>query len=344
MYRIGQEELNAVARVIETRALFKINKSGQDAMFAEEEMKEKFGTSHALLMTSGHAALTSALIGMGIGPGDEVIVPAYTYISSAMAVVAAGAMPVIVEVDDTLTLSPKAFEAAITKNTKAVIPVHIQGFPCKMDEICEIAKKNGIVILEDNPYGELRFAGEEIPTIKSFDEDGLVVYCSSFSKILSAGMRVGFVIGPADLLQKMVVAKQCEDVHTNNFFQMLCYKYVTECDLDAHIEKIRAIYRHKCNLMLDTLDKEMPKEVKYTRPEGGLFIWCTLPAGLDSGEFAKFAISKKIAVVPGSTFNCDTKAPSDSFRINYSTPSDEQIVNGVKVLAEAVREYIASKR
>lgn len=149
MYRIGQEELNAVARVIETRALFKINKSGQDAMFAEEEMKEKFGTSHALLMTSGHAALTSALIGMGIGPGDEVIVPAYTYISSAMAVVAVGAMPVIVEVDDTLTLSPKAFEAAITKNTKAVIPVHIQGFPCKMDEICEIAKKNGIKVLED---------------------------------------------------------------------------------------------------------------------------------------------------------------------------------------------------
>ncbi len=149
MYRIGQEELNAVARVIETRALFKINKSGQDAMFAEEEMKEKFGTSHALLMTSGHAALTSALIGMGIGPGDEVIVPAYTYIASAMAVVAAGAMPVIVEVDDTLTLSPKAFEAAITKNTKAVIPVHIQGFPCKMDEICEIAKKNGIKVLED---------------------------------------------------------------------------------------------------------------------------------------------------------------------------------------------------
>ena len=149
MYRIGQEELNAVARVIETRALFKINKSGQDAMFAEEEMKEKFGTSHALLMTSGHAALTSALIGMGIGPGDEVIVPAYTYIASAMAVVAAGAMPVIVEVDDTLTLSPKAFKAAITKNTKAVIPVHIQGFPCKMDEICNIANKHGIKVLED---------------------------------------------------------------------------------------------------------------------------------------------------------------------------------------------------
>ena len=166
MYRIGKEELDAVARVIETRALFKINSKGQDAMYAEEEMKEKFGTSHALLMTSGHAALTSALIGMGIGPGDEVIVPAYTYISSAMAVVAAGAMPVIVEVDETLTLSPKAFEAAITKNTKAVIPVHIQGFPCKMDEICAIAKKNGVKVLEDACQADGgSFAGKRLGTL-----------------------------------------------------------------------------------------------------------------------------------------------------------------------------------
>lgn len=166
MYRIGKEELEAVARVFETRALFKINSKGQDAMFAEEEMKEKFGTSHALLMTSGHAALTSALIGMGIGPGDEVIVPAYTYISSAMAVVAAGAMPVIVEVDETLTLSPRAFEAAITKNTKAVIPVHIQGFPCKMDEICAIAKKNGVKVLEDACQADGgSFGGKRLGTI-----------------------------------------------------------------------------------------------------------------------------------------------------------------------------------
>ena len=183
MYRIGQEELNAVARVIETRALFKINNSGQDAMFAEEEMKEKFGTSHALLMTSGHAALTSALIGMGIGPGDEVIVPAYTYIASAMTVVAAGAMPVIVEVDDTLTLSPKAFEAAITKNTKAVIPVHIQGFPCKMDEICEIAKKNGIKVLEDACQGDGgSFGAKRLGTI---GDAGALSF--NYYKIITAG-------------------------------------------------------------------------------------------------------------------------------------------------------------
>ena len=113
------------------------------------------------------------------------------------------------------------------------------------------------MILEDNPYGELRFSGGDVPTIKSMDTEGLVIYTSSFSKILSAGMRVGFVIAPEAVASKMVVAKQSEDVHTNLFFQMLCYRYMTECDLDAHIASIRALYRHKCGLMLDALDAAM---------------------------------------------------------------------------------------
>ncbi len=204
--------------------------------------------------------------------------------------------------------------------------------------VYELAKKYGIVILEDNPYGELRFAGEDVPTYKSFDTEGLVVYCSSFSKILSAGMRVGFVCGPKDLIQKMVVAKQVEDVHTNQFFQMLCHRYMTEYDLDAHIAKIRALYKSKCDLMLSELDKNMPKCVKYTRPEGGLFLWCTLPDGADSAHFIKAALEKKVAVVPGTAFNCDTEAKSDSFRLNYSMPSDEDIVRGIRILSDLARE------
>jgi len=149
MFRIGQEEIDAVARVINERSLFKINDKLQEVKQTDEALCSTFGVPHAIFMTSGHAALTSALVGMGIGPGDEVIVPAYTYISSAMAVVAAGAIPVIAEIDDSLTLDPADFEAKITKNTKAVIPVHIQGFPCKMDEIMEIAQKHGVKVLED---------------------------------------------------------------------------------------------------------------------------------------------------------------------------------------------------
>ena len=201
-----------------------------------------------------------------------------------------------------------------------------------------IAQKYNLIILEDNPYGELRFAGEDVPTYKSFDTEGLVVYCSSFSKILSAGMRVGFICGPKDLVQKMVVAKQVEDVHTNQFFQMLCHRFMTEYDLDAHIAKIRALYKSKCDLMLAELDKNMPKCVKYTRPEGGLFLWCTLPNGADSAPFIKAALEKKVAVVPGTAFNCDTEAKSDSFRLNYSMPSDEDIVRGIKILSDLARE------
>ena len=149
MYRIGKEEIEAVARVIETRSLFKINNNQKETEKAETEARALFGTKNALLMTSGHAALSAALIAMGIGPGDEVIVPAYTYIATAMAVVQAGAIPVIAEIDETRTLCPIDTEKKITPRTKAIIPVHIQGFPCNMDAFTSLGKKYGIKILED---------------------------------------------------------------------------------------------------------------------------------------------------------------------------------------------------
>ena len=210
----------------------------------------------------------------------------------------------------------------------------------KRIKVYETAKKYGIMIFEDNPYGELRFAGEEIPTIKSMDTEGLVIYGSTFSKILSAGMRVGFVVAPEEVASKMVVAKQSEDVHTNLFFQMLCYKFITECDLPAHIQKIRDIYRYKCDLMIRGLEAGMPASVSFTRPEGGLFIWVTLPEEVDMNAFLKATIAAKLRVVPGVTFNCDTEAPSHSFRLNYSTPSDQQIVDGIDKLCRVVRDFV----
>ncbi len=219
-------------------------------------------------------------------------------------------------------------------------PAGITTSLAKRKAIYEVCKKYGLMILEDNPYGELRFAGEEIPTIKSFDTEGLVVYCSSFSKILSAGMRVGFVVAPEEVAAKMVVAKQSEDVHTNQFFQMLCYKFMTECDLDAHIAMIRQVYGRKCKLMLDRLEAELPSSVKFTRPEGGLFIWVTLPDGVDAAAFLKACIAEKLMIVPGATFNCDVTEGSMSFRLNYSTPSDEQIKEGVARLGKVAREFV----
>lgn len=206
----------------------------------------------------------------------------------------------------------------------------------KRKKIYDIALKNGIIILEDNPYGELRFNGEDIPTIKSIDTENIVVYCSSFSKVLSAGMRVGYLCGPKDIIGKVVVTKQVNDVHTNIFFQMLVSRFLEECDIDAHIASIRRLYKHKAELMLSCLDEKMPKWVKYTRPEGGLFIWVTLPERFDGNEIARLATEKLVAVVPGSSFEPDVNAKSHSFRLNYSMPSDEQIVEGVNRLAEAL--------
>lgn len=149
MYTIGNEEKEAVARVIDSGNLFKVNNGLRETEQCEAEMREKFGCDFAMLMTSGSGALTSALIGMGIGPGDEVIVPAYTYIATAMSVVSVGAMPVITEVNETLTLDPEDVDRKITDRTKAILPVHIQGFPCDMKALCDIAKNHGLFVLED---------------------------------------------------------------------------------------------------------------------------------------------------------------------------------------------------
>ena len=149
MYRIGQEEIDAVARAIRSKDFFKINGSGREVFRFEEEWKALTGSAHALLMSSGFGALVSALVALGVGPGDEVLVPAYTYIATALAVTAAGAVPVIVETDETLTISVEDAKRHISQHTKAIIPVHIQGFPCDMDAVTALAKTYGLAVVED---------------------------------------------------------------------------------------------------------------------------------------------------------------------------------------------------
>ncbi len=149
MYRIGKEEIDAVARALNSRDFFKINNSGREVYHFEEEWKAITGSKYMLTMTSGYGALTSALIGMGVGPGDEVIVPGYTYIASALAVLATGAIPVIADINETMTLDPADVERRLSSHTKAIMPVHIQGFPSDMDALCALAAKHNLRVLED---------------------------------------------------------------------------------------------------------------------------------------------------------------------------------------------------
>ena len=279
--------------------------------------------------------------------GDSVICENPSFIGALNAFRSNGAVTVGVPMEAD-GINVEALEDTIKKTPRAKMLYLIPTFQNpsgitmsyeKRRAVYELALRHGLIIFEDNPYGELRFSGEDIPTIKSIDTEGIVIYCSSFSKILSAGMRVGYVCAPEPIISKMVVAKQSEDVHTNIFFQMLCHRYITEYDLDAHIAEIRELYRRKCALMLDCVDRDIPADkVSFTRPDGGLFIWGTLKCEKDSSALVAAAIAKKVAVVPGSTFNCDTSLPSPSFRLNYSTPSDEQIIEGICRLGEAVKE------
>lgn len=202
-----------------------------------------------------------------------------------------------------------------------------------------LAKKYGVLILEDNPYGDLRVSGEDIPNIKSFDEDGIVIYCGSFSKILSPGLRVGYVVAHQDIISKMTVGKQTADVHTPIFNQLVVDKWMADCDFEKHIDKIRGIYKSKLELMCSLIDEQLGDFVTYVRPEGGLFVWCELPEKVDMLSFCQKAVEKKVAVVPGTAFTMDENDRTNCFRMNFSTPSDEMIIEGMKRLGEVKRSY-----
>ncbi len=210
----------------------------------------------------------------------------------------------------------------------------------KRKQLYSLAKKYGVLIIEDNPYGDLRFQGEHIEAIKSLDEDGIVIYAGSFSKVISPGMRVGYAIAPQPIVQKMIVCKQGEDVHTNIWSQLVCSDFLAHYDFDAHLERLRAVYRKKSAVAINAIEKYFPSTVTYNPIEGGLFIWCTLPAGVDMQDFCKQAVLHKVCVVPGNAFLTNESDPCQSFRINFSTPTDEQLVKGIQILGDLAKEII----
>jgi len=200
----------------------------------------------------------------------------------------------------------------------------------KRRRIYALAKEYGVLVLEDNPYGDLRYDDEaSLPNIKEFDEDGIVIYAGSFSKILAPGLRVGFSLAPAELTAKMTVGKQASDVHTPIFNQMIVDEWMRGYDVDAHIQHIREIYRAKRDVMCKGL-AETP--LRFATPAGGLFIWCELPDDVDMLDFARLAVGNKVAVVPGSAFLAEAGERVNAIRVNFSTPTNEQLERGLEIL------------
>mgnify|MGYP001177758763 CR=1 FL=1 len=208
-------------------------------------------------------------------------------------------------------------------------------------EVYDLCKKHQILIVEDNPYTDTRFRGEAVDPIKSLDDEGLVLYLGSFSKILAPGIRLGYAVGPKELIGKMATGKQGEDVHSTIWSQRVAYRFLESVNLDEYAKHLGEIYQKKCDLMLSLLDEMVGNKIQYTRPEGGLFIWCTLPDGVDMLDFCNRCAEHKLSVVPGNAFLAEgDEGKTQSFRINYSTPTDEQLREGVKILAEVINETI----
>lgn len=211
----------------------------------------------------------------------------------------------------------------------------------KRKRLLELADKYNFLIMEDNPYGDLRFSGEDVPTLKSLDKNGRVIYVGSFSKILSPGMRLGYVVGPKQLLEKVEMLKQVNDVHTPMMTQLMCVQFMKKYDIDKYIEKNRQLYGKKCKVMLDTMKQTFPQgKVKWTVPEGGIFLWCECPGIEDISPIVEACLEKKVAIVPGSNFAVDITAPSNRFRLNYSSASPEMIEEGVRRLGAVLTELL----
>lgn len=242
-----------------------------------------------------------------------------------------------------------ALERALKNEPKVRMIYTIPTFhnPCgctmtleRRKRLVELAREYGVMVIEDNPYFELRYSGESVPTLKSMDTEGNVIYAGSFSKIIAPGIRVGFVCAHRDVISKLTVAKQVSDVHTNLFFQILVEKYFRTGDVDAHIEECRALYRRKRDRMLAAMEKHMKGKAEWNVPDGGLFIWAELPEGFDGLELCARLKARKVACVPGNAFAIDESAKSRGFRLNFSLPTDEQIDRGISIIGEVLSEYV----
>ena len=252
-------------------------------------------------------------------------------------------------------MNMEALEKTLDENPRAKLIYTITNFQNpsgvtmslqKKKRLYELAKSHNCLIIEDNPYGDLRYYGENVPAIKSFDTDGIVIYSGSFSKVLAPGIRVGYMMANKAAMAKMIICKQGQDVHTAMWSQMLCYEFMTKYDFEAHLEYLRdlyraKLYRAKADLCMNLLDEYVvPNGITYNKIEGGLFIWCDLPEHVDMLDFCKKLTERKVCVVPGNAFLTDGDLPCHSFRINFSTPTDEDLTKGIKIIGELAKEII----
>lgn len=206
-------------------------------------------------------------------------------------------------------------------------------------EVSALMQETSTVLVEDDAYGELRFRGEQMPSMRELNPE-LTVMTGSFSKIVSPGMRMGWICAPSEIIEQAVTAKQGTDLHSNELCQRIIARFLADHPIDSHISKITDAYGAQCDCMLAAMKQEFPQEVEYTRPDGGMFIWATLPQGYSSTELFERALKENVAILPGVPFYTDGGGES-TMRLNFSNSTPERIEEGISRLGSVLKKYLA---
>ena len=316
-----------------------------------KRMADKYHTvvdKDDILITTGSQQCLDFCGKLFINPGDVVLCESPSYLGALNAFNAY--QPKFVEVPtDNGGLIPEELDKilATTPNCKFIYVIPDFQNPTgrtwsleRRKAFMEVVNKYDLAVVEDNPYGELRYEGEILPSLKSLDTKGLVMFLGTFSKIFTPGLRLGWVAAEHELLQKFVQIKQSADLHTSNFDQGVVDAYIDNYDLDAHVKEIVALYKHRRDVILKAMEENFPAGCEWTHPEGGLFLWLTVPEGVSALKVFNKCIEAKVAGVIGDAFYPNGKTDR-SMRINFSNMPDDRIVEGINRMAKAIREAMA---
>jgi 2-aminoadipate transaminase len=298
-----------------------------------------------ILITSGAQQAIELLARAFIEPGDYVLVENPTYLGALQAFNYYQARYATVEMDDHGMIIDQVEEKILKYRPKLIYTVSNFQNPTgitlsaeRRKELVTLAAEHDVPVMDDNPYGEIRFAGERVPTLKSMGGNE-VVALRTFSKSVAPGFRVGWMNGPKSIIEQFEKVKQCVDLHSNTFGQYVLYEFVSAGYLEPQIERIIADYRVKRNLMLKMMEEHFPGEAKWTRPEGGMFVWVELPAHVSTRELLNKAIEKNVAFVYGQPFYPYGEG-ENTMRLNFSTPTPDQIKEGMERLGTVIKENI----
>ena len=300
-----------------------------------------------ILVTSGSQQGLDYSARVFCDKGDVVIIESPSYLGALNAFKACEPNFVAIPTDgDGMIMEELEKVLATTENVKMIYVIPDFQNPSgrtwpleRRKQFMDIINKYEIPVVEDNPYGELRFEGEYLPALKSMDTKGLVVFLGTFSKILAPGYRLGWVCADDEILAKYNFMEQAASLQASTVGQMETSKWIDMFDLDAHVNTIRECYRKRRAVMLETLAKELPEPCTFTRPEGGLFAWVVLPEYMDAKDLQMKCLAKKVAFVPGGSF-FPNGGHDNTLRLNYSCMPEEKIVQGITALCQTIRENL----